>query len=82
MMVAPRRWAASASSMTSTQAASDITNPSRPTSNGREAVAGSSLRAERTRIMAKAPSVSGAKGASAPPASAMSTLPSRMAWSA
>ncbi len=59
-----------------------MTKPSRSRSNGRLAVEGSSLRDERTRMRANAPKVSGASGASAPPASATSTEPSRTAWKA
>ena len=63
-------------------APSAITNPSRSTSKGRLAVAGSSLRPDRTPIIAKAPNVSGANGASAPPAMATSTMPARIACAA
>ena len=59
-----------------------MTNPSRPASNGRLAVEGSSLRVDSTPIIANAPNVSGASGASAPPATATSTVPSRTAWNA
>ena len=46
-----------------------MTKPSRPASNGRLAVEGSSFRADIARMIANAPKESGASGASAPPAS-------------
>ena len=82
MTGAPRRMAASRSSRTRIAAASPMTKPSRSRSKGRDAVDGSSLRCDRTLIMANAPNVSGASGASAPPASATSTVPARIAASA
>ena len=59
-----------------------ITKPSRPASNGRLACAGSSLRVDMARMMAKAPKQSGASGASAPPASMTSASPRTMARNA
>src|SRR5881397_395127 len=59
-----------------------MTNPSRPASNGRDARAGSSLRVLIARMMLNAAYVSGASGASAPPASMTSARPSRTAWKA
>ncbi len=78
-MRAPRVFARSISSSTSTAAPSPITNPSRPASKGREAVAGSSLRVDMARMMANAPKQSGASGVSTPPASTTSASPVRMA---
>ena len=57
---------------------SERTNPSRVRSKGREALSGSSLRRERARAAAKAASIEGTIGASAPPAIATSTIPSRI----
>ena len=77
-MRAPRRLACSHSSSTSIAPPSAMTKPSRSRSKGRDAVAGSSLRRESTRMISKAPKVSGASGASTPPASIASARPSRM----
>src|SRR5438034_8065797 len=57
-----------------------MTNPSRSSSNGREACAGSSLRVLIARITLNAAYVIGASGASAPPASITSARPSRIVW--
>ena len=59
-----------------------MTNPSRSSSNGREACAGSSLRVLIARITLNAAYVIGASGASEPPASITSARPSRIACSA
>ena len=56
-----------------------MTKPSRPASNGRLAWAGSSLRVDIARMIAKAPKQSGASGASAPPAIITSASPRTMA---
>jgi hypothetical protein len=52
--------------------------PSRPSSNGRLAPAGSSLRVEMARIAANAPIVASKTGASQPPASMTSASPRRI----
>ena len=73
----------SASSSTSSAAPSPMTNPSRPTSNGRAAAPGSSLwPADSARMMSNAPNASGDSGISQPPAIAASTRPSRRSPSA
>src|SRR2546430_11493789 len=59
-----------------------MTNPSREASKGRDARAGSSLRVLIARMMLNAANVSGASGASAPPASITSARPSRTVWKA
>src|SRR5213596_864117 len=59
-----------------------MTKPSRLASKGRDARAGSSLRVLMARMMLNAANVSGASGASAPPASMMSARPSRTTWNA
>src|SRR5659263_532939 len=61
-------------------APSPSTNPSRVTSLGREAPAGSSLRVERACIDANAVIGSGWIAASVPPQSTMSARPERIIW--
>ncbi len=80
---APRRAATSAASSTSNAAPSPMTNPSRPTSNGRAASTGRSFQpADRAWMMSNAPKASGLSGTSAPPATAVSISPDRIAPSA
>ena len=74
-----RACACDSSSRTTTAAPSAITNPSRPASNGREAVAGSSFRTESARIAPKPASPTGVIGASVPPQNITSARPSRIA---
>src|SRR5438067_1369012 len=67
-MRASRRRACSSDSSTRTPPPSPHTKPSRPTSNGREAFSGSSLRVDIAFIEQKPAMVSGTTMASAPPA--------------
>ena len=60
-----------------TPAPSAITKPSRSASNGRDARSGSSLRVLSAPMRANAETVSGVTGASVPPATTTSALPSR-----
>ena len=80
-MGAPRAFACSRLSMTKTAAPSDETNPSRLASNGRLALAGSSL-VESTFMTAKEARPSSHMPASEPPVSITSTLPKRISDSA
>ncbi len=60
-----------------------MTKPSRPASNGRQAIAGLSLApADSARMMSNAPNASGLNGTSTPPATAASIRPVRMSSSA
>src|SRR5438105_3134761 len=77
-MRAPRASARSSRSSTRKADPSPITNPWRPTSNGREAWAGWSWRPERAPIRAKAAMAMGTTTASAPPARTTSAVPSRI----
>jgi len=79
---APRAAAPSDRSSTSAAAPSPSTNPSRSASKGRLARAPRSLRVESAPRLAKPLSVVPASGMSAPPATAQSMRPSRMASSA
>ena len=63
-------------------APSPRTKPSRSRSQGRDAVAGSSLRVESARIAAKPPTASGVTTASEPPAIITSASPRRMMFAA
>ena len=59
-----------------------MTNPSRSLSNGRLAVAGSSLRSDRAFMLAKLATARGVIAASAPPAIITSAWPFRISWRA
>src|SRR5215213_3232029 len=74
-MVAPLAFACLYSSSTMTPAPSPNTNPSRSLSQGRDAVAGSSLREDRARAAAKPPTPRGDTVDSAPPAIITSASP-------
>ena len=74
--MAPRACACSSVSSTSTPAPSPITNPSRSLSNGRLAVAGSSLRKDRALALANPATPRGVIADSAPPHTIASALPS------
>ena len=74
-MVAPRARACSYSSKTTTPAPSPNTKPSRSLSQGREAVAGSSLRVDRARAAAKPPTPRAEMVDSEPPATITSASP-------
>ena len=74
-MRAPRAFACSYSSSTRTPAPSPSTKPSRSTSHGRLAVAGSSLRVDSARAAQKPPMPSALTVASAPPAIMTSASP-------
>src|SRR6185437_1756052 len=73
--VAPRFRACSNSSSTTAAEPSPITNPSRVASNGRDAVAGSSLRSDSAFMLAKPLMAMGDTVASAPPAIMRSASP-------
>ncbi len=77
-MRAPRSTARSICSRSRKPAPSPITNPSRSTSNGREASSGSSLRVDSVVMRQKAEMVIGVITASAPPAMTTSAEPSRI----
>src|SRR5258706_2851973 len=74
-MRAPRRFACSSSSRMTMPEPSPRTNPSRSLSNGREAVAGSSLRSESALQEQKPPTPDRFTHASAPPAIMASASP-------
>ena len=74
-MRAPRLFARSYSSRTSTAPPSDMMKPLRSLSNGRQACAGSSLRVESAWSAAKEATAIGQIGPSAPPASITSASP-------
>src|SRR3546814_11945679 len=74
-MRAPRALARSYSSITRIPAPSPMTKPSRPSSHGRDAFSGSSLRVDRAFIAQKPPTDVGVVAYSAPPASINSAPP-------
>ena len=80
--VAPRFSACSSDSTTTTPPPSPRTNPSRVTSNGREADSGSSLRFDKAPMFASAAMPIGTTGASDPPVRTTSHSPDRMSRSA